>query len=119
MLDVASLSEKENLQIHTIFEGRLFPIRDTPKVYGATDFDWIYHTNMNYSELQGGPYEVYLCPGSDPVCEKAWPFLNKIIAKAVGAITPLLDLAGVDDTHKPLFWSKFSYCKEPLIVYVA
>ena len=51
MVDVASLSEKENFRIHTIFEGQLFPIRDTPKGYGATDFDWIYHTKMNYSEL--------------------------------------------------------------------
>ena len=74
---------------------------------------------MKYSELKVVTYEFYLCPGEYPVCEKVWPFLNKIIAKAVETIIPMLELYGVKDAHKSSFWSKFYFCKDILSVYVA
>ena len=100
-LDSVSLSERENLQSHTMFAGQLLTIRDTKNGYNTIDFDWIQHANMNYSELQGGPCEVGLHPGADPVYEQVWPFLNKIITEDIEKITPQLELAGVTDEQKP------------------
>ena len=78
-----------------MFVGQLLPRWDAQNRYGATDFDWIDHANMNYSRLKGGPSEVNFHTVADHVYEKVSPFLNEIITKAAEIITTSLYFLGL------------------------
>ena len=92
--------------MNKMFTVNFLPIRDSQKGYGATEFDWIDHTKINYSELQCGPCEGDIFTGADPIYEQLWPFLNKIVANSANTITPLLEISGVMYAHKFPFWGK-------------
>ena len=42
----------------TMVSGQFFPSQDAQNIYDTKYFDCIDHSNMNYSELQDGSYEV-------------------------------------------------------------